>query len=296
MRTRLAIAYGATAVVVLLAAVLGATFRFLSDGSEQADGSKPDASPESQALIAAQPAPPAAFNSASQVMHPNQVTITSSGFWSWALLDRETATVVGSSNKATAQKTASMIKAWLAADYLRLAAAKGQKPSSAALNQLSIMIRDSDNNAASATYVTLGKNATIKRLISICGLTDTKAGLDWAKTMMSARDAVRMGLCIADGRGAGPTWTTWVLSEMRAVRGVGRFGPIEVLPAAEAKQTAIKNGWVALSSDGKWHVNCLAIGPAWVLAVETVYPASVGMSHGTTICRNVTKQLLAKPA
>ncbi|MBT8227186.1 MAG: hypothetical protein HKP61_16265 [Dactylosporangium sp.] len=289
MRTKLMVTYGATAAVVLVAAAFGLALRLYSDGS----GSPwaPEAAKAgSQLMMATQPAPPKPA-SLLDPLRADTVTVTSSGFWSWSLLERGTGSIVGSENLSTTQRTASMIKAWLAADYLRLAAAKGQTPSSATLKQLSIMIRDSDNNAASTTYTTLGQTESITRLISICGLTDSEPGRTWSHTMISARDAVRMGECIADGRGAGPAWTDWLLNEMRSVRGSGRFGPIEVLPTAEAKQTAIKNGWVSLS-DGKWHINCLAVAPTWVLAVEAVYPTASGMAHGTSICRSVTQQLI----
>src|SRR5204863_138178 len=81
-----------------------------------------------------------------------------------------------------------------------------------------------------------------ERLITMCGLTDSSAvPNEWGTTRLSARDAVRMGDCIADGTAAGPTWTPWVLDMMRKVRGVGDFGIRDVLPPAQAAKVAIKN-------------------------------------------------------
>ena len=79
---------------------------------------------------------------------------------------------------------------------------------------------------------------------------------------------------------------------MRNVRGSQEFGIVPALPDAEKPSTAVKNGWIA-RSDGKWHVNCMAIGPDWVLSVLTVYPSSKGMSYGAGICSSVTSQLQA---
>lgn len=288
MRARLIVTYGATASVVLAAATLGVALKLIHDGSSGVN----DSVAANQAVMAAQAAP---SKTSSATLHDtNTVTVTSSGFWSWALIDRTTGTLSGSDNQSTAQRTASMIKAWLASDYLRLAAEKGTTPSTTQLNTLSIMIRDSDNTAATNTYASVGEEESIARLIDICELTDTEAGINWAKTTVSARDAVRMGACIADGRAAGDTWTDWVLTEMQSVRGSGLFGPIEVLPDEEAEQTAIKNGWVVFD-DGNWHVNCLAIAPTWILAVETVYESSLGVDYGEEICRSVTEQLMADP-
>src|SRR4029450_5685068 len=95
--------------------------------------------------------------------------------------------------------TASMIKAWLGADFLRRAAERGQEPSPSQLRQVSIMIRDSDNQAAESIYRSNGATASISRLLSMCGLTDSRATSgSWSKTYLSSRDAVRMGKCIAD--------------------------------------------------------------------------------------------------
>jgi hypothetical protein len=185
-----------------------------------------------------------------------------------------------------------MIKAWLAADFLRRSAEKNQTPNDYNMDELTIMIRDSDNNAASYFAKQNGYTGSIARLKSMCGLTDSKAGADWAKTLVSARDTVRMGACIGDGRAAGTKWTPWLLNEMRSVRGAGKFGIITALPAEVASQTAIKNGWV-IKSDGKWHINCMAIGPDWVLSVMTVYPSSKGMAVGQNTCSSVAKQLQA---
>jgi hypothetical protein len=110
--------------------------------------------------------------------------------------------------------------------------------------------------------------------------------------MVSARDAARMGACIADGRAAGTKWTEWVLNEMRNVAAGQEFGIVPALPPADRASTAVKNGWIA-RSDGKWHVNCLAVGTEWVLSVLTVYPSSKGMGYGAETCASVTRQLQA---
>jgi hypothetical protein len=226
------------------------------------------------------------------LLHPAKVTLTGVKFGSWALLNRSTGEIVGSLNLAATNTTASMIKAWLAADVLRQSAEKNQPPPPATLSRLSIMIRDSDNDAASDFYEALGNGATISRLAKTCGLTDTKAGSDWSQVLMSARDAVRMGGCIGDSRAAGARWTPWLLKEMRAVRGAGRFGVISALPAEVAEDTAIKNGWIN-RPDGTWHINCLAIGTDWSVAVMLVYPVAKGMSLGAATCKSVAQQLMA---
>jgi hypothetical protein len=227
------------------------------------------------------------------LLQPRPVAFTEAGFHSWALLDTRTRSISGSGNIADTSDTVSMIKAWLAADYLRQAAQRRQKPSDAQLHTLSIMIRDSDNDAAESTYRQNGSTGSIQRLIKTCGLTDSTPVPDrWSETRMSARDAVRMGGCLADGRAAGQQWTKWVLNEMRHVRGDGRFGIVDALPPQVASTVAIKNGWLLRDESGDWHVNCLAVGSGWVLAVMMRYDGSLGFEHGGTVCASVTQQLI----
>lgn len=229
------------------------------------------------------------------LLHTGPVQISSPGFWSWALLDGYTGAITGSANLNAVSDSGSMIKAWLGADYLRRADERDQDLSASHLHELSIMIRDSDNAAAEDIYRTNGSTASINRLISMCGLTDSRATPGyWSLTYMSGRDAVRMGRCIAEGRAAGPQWTSWLLNEMRNVRGYGRFGIISALPPAVAKTTAIKNAWL-LRTDGLMRINCLAIGDKWVLAVLVRYAGSLGEAHGIGVCRSVAQQLLAAP-
>jgi hypothetical protein len=221
---------------------------------------------------------------------PPQVHIDHTGFLSWALLDRGTGTISGSANLAAASDTMSMIKAWIAADYLRMAA--DEVISEARLRQLTIMIRDSDNAAAQALFEAVGRRASIERLIATCGLTESSGYGDWwSKTSVSARDTVRLGACIADGRAAGPRWTGWLLDEMRQVRGAGDFGVRLALP--DPGTVAIKNGWLLREEDKQWHISCLAIGEEWVLGVLVRYPSELGFDYGTALCEEVGRQVVA---
>jgi hypothetical protein len=226
------------------------------------------------------------------LLRPGPVRVPTTGFWSWALLDMRTGTINGSANLSARSTTASMIKIWLASDYLRRATEAGTTPDADRLELLSTMIRDSDNDAAWTMWHELGEAATIQRLIATCALTESRAGSRWSVTELSARDAARMGHCVANGRAAGPTWTNWVLNEMRLVRGEGDFGIRKALPAAIATKTAIKNGWIVREEEANWHLNCLAIGEGWVLTILQRYPQNLGFAHGKAICQSITSQLL----
>jgi hypothetical protein len=205
------------------------------------------------------------------------------GDWvSWALLDRRTGNLTTGGDGGT-NSTESMIKAWIAADYLR--GLGGREPTAGEIDLLRRMIRDSDDDAAETLYQRRGGDPVIGRLISTCGLTDTSVRTGWwSLTRMPAQDAARMGDCIADGRAVSGKWAGWLLSEMRHVRGEGRFGIVDVRPGV-----AIKNGWT--SWGGAWHVNCLAVADGWALAVLIRYPSGLGLGHGAEACRAVARKL-----
>ncbi|PWU46994.1 hypothetical protein DLE60_06190 [Micromonospora globispora] len=219
------------------------------------------------------------------------------GWYAWSVLDKRTGEIIGSKNMAQTSTTASMIKSWVVADYLRRSAEAGRTPSDAKLDDATLIIRDSDNTRAEQFYNSVGRSASIKRLISICKLTDSKPAADggWSRTNLSPRDTARLGLCISDGRAAGPKWTKWLLNEMRQVRGVGDFGIRKAFPAAEQKTIAIKNGWIDRQREQEMHINCLAIGDTWTMGVMVRYPISMGYEYGMKNCQKITEALL-RPA
>ncbi|HEY3010662.1 MAG TPA: hypothetical protein VGJ63_21735 [Micromonosporaceae bacterium] len=225
---------------------------------------------------------------------PRPIPVTSGGFLSWAMLDRRTGEIIGSANLTAPSDTMSMIKVWLAADYLRRADASGQTPPAKALRRLSTMIRDSDNSAGQEFYRVLGGAASIERLVRICQLTESGGYLDrWSNTIVSARDTARLGGCLAGGRAAGPRWTPWLLDQMRGVRGDGDFGVRDALADEVATNVAIKNGWLLRDEDDLWHISCLAIGDTWVISVLARYPGRLGLAYGARLCRDVGQQLVA---
>ncbi|MEU0076808.1 hypothetical protein ABZY58_02740 [Micromonospora tulbaghiae] len=221
------------------------------------------------------------------------------GWYAWSVLDKRTGKIIGSSNMGETSTTASLIKSWVVADYLRLSAEDGKTPSNARLADATKIIRDSDNTRAQEFYESVGGSDSIERLISICKLTDSEVASDggWSRTELSPRDTARLGLCIDDGRAAGPKWTKWLLDEMRQVRAPGDFGIRKAFPAAQQKKIAIKNGWIDRDKEEEYHVNCLAIGDTWTMGVMLRTPFGVegGWEYGMDACERITKALL-RPA
>jgi hypothetical protein len=254
-----------------------------------------------------------AKNGSSPTLTARPVNIQVDGFFSWALLDRNTGAIAGSPNISATSTVESMIKAWIVADFLRTSAEQGRAPTPAELTMGSKAIRDSDDTSGEKLYAAAGKDQSTVRMIQLCKLTDTRLYAKetgwWGLTQISARDAVRMGDCIKNGTAAGPKWTTWVLDEMTKVRGSaaptdqhdswggGRWGIVDGLPDTILKQepVAMKNGWTVINTEKQWHVNCLAVSDDWALSVLLRYDEQHGLKYGATVCADVASQL-AKPA
>jgi hypothetical protein len=242
-----------------------------------------------------QPAPPSPSPSLEPLpFQAKNLDLNIRGWYSWSVLDRRTGKIIGSKNMDETSTTASLIKSWIVADYLRRAAEAGQTPSDAKLADATRIIRDSDNTRAEQFYNSVGRDASIRRLLSMCKLTDSSVSPDkgWSRTALSPRDTARLGNCIATGTAAGPKWTKWLLNEMKLVRGVGDFGIRKAFPAAQQKQIAIKNGWIDRPEEQEMHINCLAIGDTWTMGVMVKYPIGMGYDYGMKNCEKITEALL----
>jgi len=236
------------------------------------------------------PPPPPPFNLAS-LDASGIVTVDAKGWHSWALLDHKDGSILGSATQAEVARTCSVIKVWIAADYLRRAAEKGTTPSTSKLAALSKMIRNSDNAVATTVFAELGKTASFSRLKELCQLTDFKPNSSWGQCQMSARDLARLGAAVTTGVAAGPKWTEWLLNEMRLVK-LGTWGIREAFPADQAAALAIKNGWDTTSATQTKHMNCMATTPRWTMITMTKYPIAMPDRHGQEIDKNVAAQLL----
>jgi hypothetical protein len=217
------------------------------------------------------------------------VSVSAAGWHSWALLDRSTGAILGPANQDEPNRACSMIKAWVAADYLR----QRTTPAEVDLADLDIMIRDSDSPSTDRLMDQIGRANSFNRLRDLCGTTDFRPISSWSTTTISARDMCRVGHTIASAAVANPKWTEHVLGMMRTVRR-GDWGIREAFPATAHPSIAIKNGWDFTAETGTRHVNCLAIHEKWVMVTLTRYPIELPgyYSHGEDIGTSIAQQLL----
>lgn len=245
---------------------------------------------------------------------PATVEVDVEGFLAWAALDLTTDELAHSANANDTSSVESVIKVWIVADHLRRVAEAGGEPSDQDLADARAAIRYSNNATAQRLYAAGGHDEVVDRMVDICRLTDTylpEADVGWwSRVEISAVDTVRLGRCVVDERAAGPEWTDWVLAEMREVSGTtadqdqradqgfegGRWGIVDAFPPEDQSQISFKNGWTRLGRTNSWHVNCLGITDAWVLAVLMRYPAEYSLDYGAERCAEVAGQLFLGPA
>src|SRR5215813_12389842 len=145
MRTRaVLVAYAVAALVTAPVAVL-ATRAALPSRAVASPTVETPPTPDPHLQLASQPTPPGPIitvpTNPSTVKGP-----TYASYLGWALLDRHSGTFTGSANRETGSNTTeSMIKVWIAADYLRH---QGSAAPPAAVNELYQMIIHSDDTIA----------------------------------------------------------------------------------------------------------------------------------------------------
>ena len=226
-----------------------------------------------------------------------RITDTAEGWASFTLADRRAGRLVGDTRTDEATNSESVVKAWLAADLLATATAEKRPLTAYERARMTAMIRVSDDNAAEVIWRWLGADASIRKMIRACRLTDTRVYPGrWSLTKISSRDMARLGACLAPGPGKVLTKSAsqQLLGLMRTVAPSNAFGIPAARPAGAGAGIAVKNGWTEHGGAGVWNVNCLAIwGPElrWVLAVTLRYPTPRGLGYGAGLCRRVTTAL-----
>ncbi|MEU1344718.1 serine hydrolase [Streptomyces sp. NPDC005827] len=121
--------------------------------------------------------------------------------------------------------------------------------------QAEVMIRDSDNDAASALWKAIGQASGLESANKRLGLTETTGGLGgrWGLTRTTAADQIRL-LSAVFGTGGTPldtaarTRITTLMTEISADQSWG-------VSAAADSGWALKNGWLMRTTTKRWDVN-----------------------------------------
>ena len=189
-------------------------------------------------LVAAALAVPAAPAHAKPPVVPAGTTAA------WLVFDRQAGKFVAMRNAHRKYRSASVVKILIAIDYLE----RGKPVPPADARLLKIMLRSSDDDAASTFWDRLGKGQIIVRQARRLGLSDTapppasKPGF-WGYTSLSAHDIVRTYRYLLDKADARVRDT--ILGHLRQATPCGTDGFDQTfgIPDAVPKPFAVKQGW-----------------------------------------------------
>ena len=219
------------------------------------------------------------------------------GLWlSWTLVDTVDGRRTGSANATTETTNAeSTIKAWIAADHLRVAAERGRAVTPAERKLIRASVRSSDDDAAERLYRGLGGDEVLEHLREVCevDVSTSRRGW-WSFARITAVEAARILSCVVE---RAPSWPggAELVEDLRNVDDEGSFGIREMLDdgalGASGDGVAEKNGWTLHSATG-WNVNCVATWDRYAIAVLTRFEADRPESYGGDVCRDVTGDVL----
>ncbi|WP_431913222.1 hypothetical protein [Nonomuraea jabiensis] len=163
---------------------------------------------------------------------------------SWLVFDRQAGKFVATRNAHRKFRSASVVKILIAIDYLE----RRKSVPAADARLLKIMLRSSDDDAASAFWDRDGKGQIIVRMARKLGLSDTapppasKPGF-WGYTSLSAYDIVRTYRYLLDRAEARVRDT--ILGHLRQSTPCGTDGFDQTfgIPDAVPRPWAVKQGW-----------------------------------------------------
>ena len=191
--------------------------------------------------------------------------------------------------------SASVVKATILGALLRKAQIQHRSLTASEKSLASLMITQSDNNAATKLWNDVGRYR-LQRFLDLAGMSQTVLGPSgyWGLTQITARDESLLLWLLLDPN---PVLTTanrnYELSLMAHVIASERFGIPAGAPAGFTVH--VKNGWAPLpEADDPWYVNsigCFTKGDGtkdYSIVVLTHQPAAhPAMSYGVTTIEDV---------
>lgn len=247
-------------VVVMCLIVIGAYFFGYRSVHGTAD------TPKAKAATAQAPAPPKANKSAEEqsklVAAWKQVVAATppDGNYDIAVYDTATGATTHYSNTDTTYNTASIIKMSILEDTLWQDQQQGLSGLTASqLAQAEPMIEQSDNDAATDLWTSLGGQSSIQTFFQKIGATQSTANVEWGLTQTTALDQIKVVNEVAyPGKlltVASANQADQLLNQVEADQHWGVSGGV---PAGVTVQ--LKNGWLADAGNNGttgWNINSI---------------------------------------
>jgi beta-lactamase class A len=194
-------------------------------------------------------------------------------------------------------ETASVVKVEILAGLLLDARDAGRTLTAKEGRQANIMIRQSDNAAATAMYQKIGSVKGLRAANQTLGLTATVPSPRWGWTRTTASDQVRLLEAIVDPAGPLGDSNQTILNLMGSVVADQDWGVSAAAGAGES--TAVKNGWMPRTSLGKgWAVNSVGriTGSNTNVTLAMMSRGHATMSQGIAFLENIARTARTKLA
>ncbi|WP_433257064.1 hypothetical protein ACQPYK_19345 [Streptosporangium sp. CA-135522] len=210
----------------------------------------------------------------------------------YVVFDRQSGKVTSHRNAHRKFRSASVVKILIAIDYLESHRSVPRND----LALLKVMLRVSDDNAATSFWTRGGQGRIIERTARKLGLTDTApppAGLPgfWGYTSLSALDVTRTYRYLLDR--ADPKVSGLILGHLRQAEQCGSDGFDQYfgIPRGVARPWAVKQGWSGYGSTPP--VRCRQAGPAGAPEKATATGVAPGTTATATSAETATAQTTA---
>jgi hypothetical protein len=215
-----------------------------------------------------------------------------------AVVDTTTGKLYGNPDGGVVLRTASIVKVVIGMRLFARAQEQRRGLTADEQSDLQMMIRVSDNDAASRLWASLGGPAVIGWIRQLTGVRNTAppaTPTSWGFTTTTAHDMAVILHALARARGVTAAHRDALLREMRQVTPSQRWG---IAAAVHHANPAVKNGWYPDTDEQVWRVHCVGViddGPRpnrWLIVVTTRYPVNLGQEYGEETCSGIAARAL----
>lgn len=195
-------------------------------------------------------------------------------------------------NDTTTFTLASSAKVYILCAYLDWVERQHRAPSGYERSEMTLMIEESDNNAAQWLYNRIGQEAGQARYLARIGITDyVGRGYDWGWARLSPADMVRILTLLQTDQILSAGDHAFALSLLGHVE-LGRWGVGDTAPPGA--RVYMKDGWVT-GPDGRWAQNSSGIvvvgGETYIISVYTAHQPRYDWSKIQHVCAEVGELL-----
>jgi beta-lactamase class A len=210
--------------------------------------------------------------------------------FSVAVLDQKTGQKYSYRGTET-YETASVVKVQVLACLLLTAQDKDRDLTSSELSRAKLMIRNSDNDATTSLFTSLGKASAVQACDKRLGLTHTKVNSSWGLTRTTVDDQVKLLSQLVSAKSPlDKDSRDLAYSLMSTVNEEQDWG----VPAAakSGEKFTVKNGWLARSTENnRWIINSVGriTGDDADVSIAVLSHEHASMPGGIAVVEKVAK-------